>query len=106
MADALDALEAQYILLTDNLPSLLAACQSDADKASIRLQYVTCRRNYFDCVNRIFKEDDPAIQALVDQMKREQTALEAAIRSMDAVTGKIIAITAAVQIGASLAAKV
>jgi hypothetical protein len=106
MTDALQALEDQYIRLTNNLTSLLTACQGDADRNAIMSQYVTSRRNYFNCVNRMFHDDDPSIQVLVDQMKSEQTALTAAVTRVGVIAGVITTITTAVKTGASLAAKV
>lgn len=106
MTDALQALENQYIFLTNNLSDLLAACQDDADKNALMTQYVASRRNYFNCINQMFHDDDPSVQTLVAQMEQEQTALKAAVAHIGAVAGVITAITTAVQTGAALAAKV
>jgi hypothetical protein len=61
MTDALQSLEDQYIFLTNNLSALQAACQNDTDKNALMTQYVTCRRNYFNAINQVFHDDDPAI---------------------------------------------
>ena len=106
MTDALQALESQYILLTINLSDLLAACQTDSDKKAVMTLYVASRRNYFNCINRLFHDDDPDVQALVDQMKEEQSELKAAVANIGAIAGVITAITTAVQTGVALAAKV
>jgi hypothetical protein len=106
MTDALQALEDQYIFLTNNLDNLVAACQTNADKNALMTQYVNCRRNYFNSVNTVFHDDDPDVQALVGQMKQEQNALTAAVTNIGAIAGVINTITTAVQTGASLAAAV
>ena len=106
MTAALQALEDQYILLTNNLSALQAACQSDADRTALMTQYVTCRRTYFTAINQVFHDDDLAVQALVGQMKQEQTNLAAAVTHIGAIAGVINAVTTAVQTGVALAAKV
>jgi len=106
MTDALQALEDQYIFLTNNLSDMLAACGNEAEKTAIKTQYAASRRNYFGCVNQMLHDDDPAIQALVNQMKQQQTALTAAVTHIGAIAGVITAVTTAVQTGAALAAKV
>jgi hypothetical protein len=105
MTAALQALEDQYILLTNNLSALSAACQNDDEKNALITQYVACRRNYFTAINQMFHDDDPAVIALVNQMKQEQTALQASVAHIGAVAGVITAITTAVQTGAALVAK-
>ena len=106
MTDALQALQDQYILLTNNLSSLSAACQNNTEKNAVMTQYVACRTNYFNCINQMFHDDDPSVQALVAQMKQEQTTLAAAVKQFGAIAGVITAITTAVQTGAALAAKI
>ena len=106
MTDALQALEDQYILLTNNLSNLVLACKTDDDKNALMTQYVTCRRNYFTGINQMFHDDDPSVEALVAQMNKEQATLKAAVANIGAIAGVITTITSAVQTGASLAAKV
>lgn len=105
MTPSLQALEDQYILLTNNLTALLAACQDDDDRNKLMTQYVNCRRNYFSAINQMFHEDDPTVAGLVSQMKQEQAALQESVAHIDEVTGVIKAITTAVETGASLVAK-
>jgi hypothetical protein len=106
MSPALQALEDQYIYLTNNLSSILNACQNVADKNAVMTQYVTSRTNYFNCVNQMFHDDDPSVESLVAQMNQEQAAITAAVNNLGAIAGVITAITTAVQTGAALAAKI
>jgi len=107
MTAALQALQDQYDFLTANLPKLLEACNGDAGKENqINAQYAACEANYTNCINKIFNDNDPSVQALVAQMKTQQTALGAAVKHIGDIGGVITAITTAVQTGASLAAKV
>ena len=107
MTAALQALQDQYDLLTTNLPQLLEACHGDAGKMDkINQQYATCQADYTKCINKIFNDNDPSVQALVTQMKHEQTTLTAAVQHIEDIDKVITAITTAVQTGASLAAKV
>jgi hypothetical protein len=107
MTAALQALQDQYNLLAANLPNLLEACNGDDDKMNaINTQYAACQANYTNCVNKLFNDDDPSVQALVAQMKQEQTAFTAAVAHIGEIAKVITAITTVVQTGASLAAKV
>lgn len=104
MGDALTALQNQYIFLTQNLSMLLAACSTQPQRDAIQTQYVACRRNFFNCINKIFHNDDPAVMALVRQMQSEQTSLTNMLQHLDDVAKVINGITQAVTVGAQLAA--
>jgi hypothetical protein len=106
MSDALQALESQYILLTNNLSSLVAACTTADQKNALMTQYVACRRNYFNCVNQIFHDDDPAVQSLVTQMNKQQATLTTEVTNIQDIAAVINTITTAIQTGVALAAKV
>lgn len=69
-------------------------------------QYSASHANYFNSVNKQFKDDDSGVQALVAQMKLELAALTEAVTDIGAIAGVITAITTAVQTGAALAAEV
>ncbi len=107
MTAALQSLQDQYDLLTNSLPRLLQACQGDTGKEdAINTQYNLAAQNYFNCVNKIFDDNDAGVKALVAQMKQEQAALSAQVTRIGNIAGVIKAITTAVQTGVSLAAKV
>jgi hypothetical protein len=107
MTAALQALQDQYDLLTNSLPDLLEACHGDAGKMdAINTQYAASEANYRKCINKIFNDNDPSVQTLVAQMKKDQTALTAAVAHIGEIAKVITAITTAVQTGTSLAAKV
>jgi|HubBroStandDraft_1064217.scaffolds.fasta_scaffold352316_1 hypothetical protein len=104
MSAALQSLQDQYILLTNNLPRLLAACHGDTkEEDAINTQYATADGNYHDCVNKIFHDNDANVQTVVAQMKEEQTALKAALKDLSAMAAVITVITTAVQVGKGLA---
>lgn len=103
MGDALNSLETQYLFLTVNLESMLAACNTDDQRNQIRVQYVQARRNYWDSINQIFHDDDPAIEHLVGQMKTAQDSLQAMTQDLANIAGVINTITTAVKIGTALA---
>lgn len=106
MTAALQSLQDQYNLLTNNLASLLEASQGDADKMNaINTQYAASQANYTKCINDTFNSNDPSVQALVGQMRQQQTTLAAQVAQIGEIAGVITAITTAVQTGAALAAK-
>ena len=72
MGNSLQALENQYILLTQNLGDMIDACTSQQQKDDINAQYLACRRNYWNNIHKVFHDNDPTVVGLVDQMKTEQ----------------------------------
>jgi hypothetical protein len=105
MSAALQSLQDQYDLLTDNLPQLLIACKGDTKKEdAINIQYGASQSNYLDCINKIFHDDDANVQTLVGQMKQEQTAIKAAVAHLGDIAKVITTITTAVHVGKQLAA--
>jgi esterase/lipase len=68
-------------------------------------QYVTSRRNYWNSINKIFHDDDPAIVSLVQQMNQEKTQIAETTKHLDNIAKVIDTITEAVTIGTALAAK-
>jgi len=103
MGAARNSLEAQYIFLTQHLVATLAACQNDDQRNQIRTQYVISRRNYWNAINQVFHDDDPAIEQMVGQMKLAQDSLQKMTQDLADVARVITAITTAVKIGTELA---
>lgn len=103
MGAALNSLESQYIVLTQNLAATLAACQTDDQRTAIRTQYVQARRNYWNSINQIFHDDDPAIESLVSQMNAAHDSLQKMTQDLANVAKVITTISTAVKIGTELA---
>jgi hypothetical protein len=105
MGNSLQALESQYMLLTQNLSEVLAACTTQEEKDAVMQQYVTARRNYWNSIAKVFHDDDPAIVSLVKQMGAEQKQLKDATRKLNDISKVLNIITDAVTLGTALAAK-
>ncbi len=103
MGDALASLEALYVFLTTNLSALQAAFPKDPEKSAFMTQYVLARKNYWDCIDGTFHDDDPQVVALVNQMKSEQSAVEKDFKTLSDLTKTLNDITTAVGVGAKLA---
>jgi len=106
MGSSLQALEKQYMFLTQNLSSVLDACTTQEEKDAVMKQYVTARRNYWNSIHKIFHDDDPAIASLVKQMGVEQKQIESYKNKLNDIAKVIDIITDAVTVGTALAAKV
>jgi hypothetical protein len=106
MGDSLSTLEGIYTSLQANLDMTLSACPDQAHRDQVMTQYVTARTNYWNCVNKAFHDDDPALQALVTQGKTAITAIKNINDSLGDITKVINTITQAVTIGGEIAAKV
>jgi hypothetical protein len=104
MGNSLQALESQYMLLTQNLSAVLAACKTQQEKDAVMAQYVTARRNYWNAIHKTFHDDDPAVVSLVKQMGKEQKQIENAKNKLDDIAKVIGMITNAVAVGTALAA--
>ncbi|HEX3437020.1 MAG TPA: hypothetical protein VHT24_09675 [Pseudacidobacterium sp.] len=103
MGDSLKALEDQYMLLTQQLSMILAACKTQTQRDAVMTQYVTSRRNYWNSINKIFHDDDPKIAALVRQMSNVQTQIKDCTNHLDKIAQVIDDITDAVTVGTQLA---
>ena len=103
MSDALQSLENQYFYLTSHLSDLQAKYPAEPEKSKFMTQYVNSRRNYFNSINKIFHDDDPAIVSLCAQMKQQQSVIKKEVETMADVAKLLNDITTAVQVGAKLA---
>jgi hypothetical protein len=103
MGNSLKALEDQYILLTQQLSLLLAACSSQQERDQLMTLYVTCRRNYWNSINKIFHDDDPRITALIGQMREEQQKVQHCMQQLDQMAHVLDILTEAVNMGTQLA---
>jgi len=104
MSEALQSVESLYIYLTNNLSRLQAKYPKEPEKSRFMSQYVAARRNYYNSINRIFHDDDPAIISLCAEMKKQQAVIKKEIAAMADAAKILNAITTAVQIGAKIAA--
>ena len=104
MGDALSSLEALYVFLTVNLSALQAAFPKDPQKTAFMTQYVTARKNYWNCIAATFHDDDPQVVALVKQMKTQQANVEKDLENLTNFTKTLNDITKAVKVGSTLAA--
>src|ERR1700743_1093762 len=105
MGNSLQALEDQYMLLTQNLSAVLGACTTQQQKDIVMQQYVTARRNYWNSIQKIFHDDDPSIVSLVKQMSDEQKQIKGAVAKLNEISKVIGIITDAVSVGSALVAK-
>jgi uncharacterized membrane protein YccC len=106
MGDALETLQDIYFAMETNLDMMLAACQSQADRDQVMSEYVAARQNYWNCINKAFHDDDPAVQALVAQGKNCATTITNINAQLGNIATVINDLTQAVTIGAQIAAKV
>ena len=104
VGDALSSLEDQYIFLTNHLDDYLTACKTDAERDSVTSNYVKSRRNYWNCINKIFHDDDPRVGAVVEQMGAAQKSLEGSLAQLDQIATVLNTIASAVKVGGDLAA--
>lgn len=104
MGDALSSLENQYIFLTNHLDEYLAACKTDAERDPIKSNYVDSRRNYWNCINQIFYDDDPKVVAAVQRMKTAQKNLQDSLAHLNDITSVLNVVASAVKVGGELAA--
>ena len=105
MGPSLQSLEDQYMLLTQQLPTTLEACTTQAQRDQVTAQYVDSRRNYWNSIQKAFHDDDPAILSLVQEMHDEQKKIKETAKQLNNIAQVINIITDAVTVGIALAAK-
>jgi hypothetical protein len=105
MGPSLQSLEDQYMLLTQQLSAILAACPTQTERDQVMTQYVTSRRNYWNSIQQIVHDDDPQIASLVAEMQTEQKKIQDCTDHLNNISKVIDTITEAVDIGTTLAAK-
>ncbi|NYF78056.1 hypothetical protein [Granulicella arctica] len=105
MGDALSSVESYYFSLQSQLDLLLAACTTQQQRDALMSQYVAARQNYWSCINKMFHNDDPAVIALVTQLKAAEALVKQSVAQMGDISKVIDGITKAVAIGVQIAAK-
>ena len=105
MGPSLQSLEDQYMLLTQQLSMILAACPTQTERDQVMTQYVASRRNYWNSIQSIVHDDDPQIVSLRTEMQTEQKRIEDCTKHLNNISKVIDTITEAVDVGTSLAAK-
>jgi hypothetical protein len=103
MGPSLQALEDQYMLLSQNLSMILAACPTQTERDQVMTQYVTARRNYWNSIQKVFHDDDPKVVVLVQEMQTEQKKIQDATNHLNNIAKVIDIITDAVNVGSTLA---
>jgi hypothetical protein len=106
MGGALGAVESLYFSLQAKLADMLDAAKTDADRETIQSQYVLARQNYWQCINKVFHEDDPALQALVTQANAVANEVKHIDKQLTDITTIITVVKQAVSIGTQIASKV
>ena len=106
MGPSLQALEDQYMLLTQNLSMILAACRTQTERDQVMTQYVTARRNYWKSIQQVFHDDDPQIVALLQEMRIQQKKIQDCTNHLNNIAMVINVITDAVNVGTTLASKI
>jgi hypothetical protein len=106
MGDALTVVESIYFTFQDNLTELLAACPDQATRDAVLTKYVAARQNYWQCINRVFHDDDPVVRDLVVQAKAACVDLKTIDDHLGDIAKVIDIVTKAVTIGSQIAAKV
>jgi hypothetical protein len=103
MGAALDTLKAQFDLLEENMPQMIAACSGRKGcLAKVNAQYERARGNYQDALAAAFQENDPQVAAAEKAMQDEQVKLKAALDDLSNMSAVIAVITSAVNAGAGL----
>lgn len=102
-SEALNSIEALYLIITENYSNILAACETDEQRQHVRSSYAQARRNYWNSVNRVPHDDDPAIKQAVAQLNKFSHSLQESISSHTSITSVIAAMDSAVVASTGLA---
>ena len=106
MNAALAAVEAIYTEAQKNLSMLLMACGTDEQHDTVIAEYVQARKDYIQCLNASFHENDPALIALESQAQQSAQQLSKIQAQLGNIAKAIDVLTTAVTYGSKIAAKV
>jgi HEAT repeat protein len=106
MSEAVTALQNIYFAIQQNISAMLAACQTQAQRDELMSKYVAARQNYWQAINKVFHDDDPAVKTLVTQANDAAKTLTAISTNLGDIATVLNDITKAVTLGSQIVAKV
>ncbi len=99
-----DALLQQKQLLEEHFSDLLAACQSDAERAALRGSYQRATDQWNAAVNATLRTDDPLLRGLIGDLNDVQEDVKSLVAAGDDLARILNKITAGIGIGAKIVA--
>lgn len=106
MGDALAVLQHQWDQLDDNWAELVQKCgDSEGLLAKLQAAYQAADSNYESAVNKTLDASDPQVKTLIQQIDTATGKMDELLSSDAQIANVVSAISDAVAIGTSLAAK-
>ena len=102
MANALLTVQETFNTLDSQFNLLLAACQTEEQRAALKQRYSEALANYQKCIGQILTDDDAAVADLDAQLKAANEHLKVAVAQMGNISKVIDEIATAVMLGAKL----
>lgn len=103
MGEALSAVEALYFELQQKIGMLSLASTTQEQRDAFTSQYVAARAAYWNCVNKMFHDDDPQVVALTTQLKAATDDVKQSEKELGNISKVIDDVTEAVTIAGKLA---
>lgn len=103
MSDALDALQANYFNLTENLDNYLDKCQSDEQRKALKAAYQQARTDFYNARNKAFAANDADVEKTVSELEAAQDSLQKMTQELANIAKIINGVTTAVKIAGQLA---
>ena len=102
MANALSDVQETFTSLDQNYNVLLAACQTEEERAALAALYVEAEKKYWDCVNQTLEADDDQVASLDKDLQADNEQIKNAVTFMGNMGKVIDVVTDALKIGGQL----
>jgi hypothetical protein len=105
MTNALQAVQATFLLIDAEYSLLRLACTSQQQRDALAAQYAAAEDAYEACIDKMLEEDNPDVAALSTQLNAANAQVKQSVAELGDMSKVIDHITTAVTLGAQLAAK-
>lgn len=106
MNNALQSVQATFLLIDAQYNLLRLACTSQQQRDALAGQYAAAEDAYEACIDKALEDDNPAVAALRTQLDAANAQVKQSVAEMGDMSKVIDRITTAVTLGANLAAKI
>ena len=100
--DAIDALLQQKLQIEEQLPALLGACQTDAERATVKGAYQRAVDQWNTAVTKSLVADQNSLRTLVGQLGDIREQIQSAIKQADDLGSILNRIVGGIAVGSKI----
>ena len=106
MSAAVSAVQTMYTQATGQLHAMLKACHTEEEQDEVWTEYYALRKNFDDCVNQKFEEDDAELKQLETGANGSAQQIAKIGGQLNEIAEVLATLSDAVSWGLKIAAKV